>query len=212
MADVDRVLTSPDPPSPEPGTVLLTTDRLIIRRPLLSDAPALAQIANHREAWAFMTDRFPHPYTLADAEAFLSTGHRTDKTTHAHPLEYPQAAGIFLKKDGGGEGALVGTLGMRPGEDINYRMWDIGYFLGPDYWGKGYMTEAVGAFVRWCFEKWPRLVRIQGSTYEFNEASGRVLTKSGFVREGLRRDSAEKQGKVTGEIFYGLLRSDIGQS
>lgn len=150
-----------------------------------------------------MTDRFPHPYKTSDAESFLSRSFLKD------PSEYPEGVGIFLKNEQGEEGEMIGFMGMRPGEDINYRMWDLGYFLTPAHWGKGYATEAVGAFVRWCFENWPGLVRIQASTYVFNDQSGRVLTKTGFQREGLRRDSAEKDGKVVGEVFYGILRSDL---
>lgn len=171
----------------------------------MSDAQTLANIGNYRVLWQFMTDRFPSPYTLSDAESFLTGGFARDE----HPAEYPRIVAVFLKNDQGEEGELIGTMGMRPGADINYREWDLGYFLTPSQWGKGYATEAVGALVKWCFETWPGLVRIQASTYEFNDQSGRVLTKTGFQREGLRRASAEKDGKIVGEIFYGILRSDL---
>lgn len=206
MANIDRILSSPNPPSTEPGTVLLTTPRLILRRPLLTDAPALAKIGNDRAVWSYMTDRFPSPYHLSDAESFLSGDYRANKTD---TLEYPQGAGIFLRNDRGEEADMIGFMGMKPGEDINYRMWELGYFIGSEYWGRGYMTELLGDYLRWCFRTWPKLLRVQASTYEFNERSGRVLVKCGFTREGMRRASAEKDGKVMGEVFFGILREDI---
>lgn len=200
----NRILSSPSPPGTAPGTVLVETDRLIIRRHVPTDALAHAKAANHIQVWESMTDRFPSPYTLADAEDFLSGGTAAPDT----PPEYPTRGGIFVKQPDGGE-ELIGSLGASPGSDINYRTWELGYFLAPEAWGKGYATEAVGAYVRWLFATWPGLLRVQASTYAFNDRSGRVLEKSGFVREGLRRDSAEKCGKVVGEITYGLIRRDL---
>lgn len=204
-----RTLSSPNPPDTAPGTVLVETDRLIVRRYLPTDAPALAEAGNHIEVWEYMTDRFPSPYTVADAEDFISGAY---SGSQGNPPEYPTPCGVFLKRqpaDGDQPEKLIGSMGFTPGSDINYRMWELGYFFTPSAWGKGYATEAVGAYVRWMFATWPQLLRVQASTYAFNDRSGRVLEKCGFVREGFRRDSAEKCGKVVGEITYGLIRRDL---
>ena len=204
----NRTLSSPSPPGTEPGTILFETDRLIVRRYLLADAPALAKAGNYVQIWDNMTDRFPSPYTPANAAEFIR---RTtlEPPAEGHSPEYPTGTAIFTKQPGGGAGQLIGSMGIRPGSDITYRTWDLGYFVTPGAWGQGYATEAVGAFVRWLFATWPALVRVQASTFEFNAPSGRVLEKCGFVREGLRKDSAEKSGKVVGEILYGLVRRDL---
>lgn len=204
----DRKLSSTSPPSTEPGAVLVETDRLIVRRFLLTDATALAEAGNHVQVWENMTDRFPSPYIPADAEKFISSVNASAPAKD-HPSEYPTAGGIFLKAPDGGAEKLIGSIGITPGGDINYRMWDLGYFITPGAWGQGYATEVVGAFVRWLFATWPALLRVQASTYAFNDRSGRVLEKCRFVREGLRRDSAEKCGKVVSEITYGLIRRDL---
>ena len=36
------------------------------------DAAALARYANNRNVWRKFRDEFPHPYTLADAESWIS--------------------------------------------------------------------------------------------------------------------------------------------
>lgn len=59
-------------------------------------------------------------------------------------------------------------------------MAEIGYGLLPEYWGKGYATEAVRAMVQWASEQ-PNVKRIEAETEENNAASQRVLQKVGFV-------------------------------
>src|SRR5262245_53522188 len=55
----------------ERSTSVLETERLILRRPRLADAKAIAALANDRRI-AENTLRIPHPYSLADAQAFLT--------------------------------------------------------------------------------------------------------------------------------------------
>lgn len=207
----NRTLTSPSPPGVEPGTVLVETERLIVRRYLPTDAPALAEAANYRAVWEKMTDRFPSPYRVSDAEEYIRIG-GISPGGPLRPPEYPSVAGIFLKEDqqgGRGKQVLIGSVGVRHGQDINYRTWTLGYFLTPSAWGKGYATEAVSAYVRWMLETWPGLARVEADTYDFNDRSRRVLEKIGFVQEGMKRGSAEKEGKLVGEFMYGLLRQDL---
>ncbi|VUC19862.1 unnamed protein product [Clonostachys rosea] len=213
-----RALTSPSPPSAEPGTILLETERLLIRRYMLSDAPALAEIANDPEVSIFMSDRFPSPYTVEDAETFIKD--LNPQHDPSSPPEYPTTSGVFLKvapteahhtKAGDGL-VLIGSLGVRPKPDVFYRTWDIGYFIGRVFWGKGYCTEAVSAWTRWMFETWPELLRIEAGRYSSNPRSGRVLEKSGFVLEGTKRSAVTKNGVVMDALLYGLLRSDVEKS
>ncbi|CAG9938211.1 unnamed protein product [Clonostachys rosea f. rosea IK726] len=171
-----HALISPSPPSPEPGTILLETERLLIRRYMLSDAPALAEIGNDPQVAIFMSDRFPNPYSVEDAETFIQNLNPQHDPTS--PPEYPTT-------------------------------WEVGYFLGRDFWGKGYATEAVSAWARWMFETWPELLRIEGGRYSSNPRSGRVMEKSGFVFEGVKRSAVVKDGVVLDELVYGLLRSDV---
>ncbi|CAH0049744.1 unnamed protein product [Clonostachys solani] len=211
-----RALISPSPPSAEPGTILLETERLLIRRYMLSDAPALAEIANDPQVAAVMSDRFPSPYTVEDAETFIKD--LNPQHDPSSPPEYPTTSGVFLKvapAEGhhhtpAGDGlVLIGSLGVRPRADVFYRSWEIGYFLGRLFWGKGYGTEAVSAWARWMLETWPELLRIEAGRYSTNLRSGRVLEKSGFVFEGIKRSAVVKDGVVLDEVVYGLLRSDV---
>jgi RimJ/RimL family protein N-acetyltransferase len=52
--------------------MLITFPDFIVRDWMPDDAPSLARHANDRRIWLNMRDAFPHPYTPADAEAFLA--------------------------------------------------------------------------------------------------------------------------------------------
>ncbi|UNI14660.1 hypothetical protein JDV02_001265 [Purpureocillium takamizusanense] len=202
-----RILQSPNPPGAEPGAVLFETERLIVRRYLASDAPALAAAANHVEVSDFMSDRFPSPYTADAALAFFA---RHDE---AQDLTHPTHAAVLVKPNTAdnpsSEPRLIGGLGADVLDDILYRTWSLGYFLAPSAWGRGYATEAVAAFTRWLFATWPRLNRIEGEAYAHNVASQRVLEKSGLRREGVRRGAAEKQGVLVDLVMFGIVRGDL---
>lgn len=60
---------------------------------------------------------------------------------------------------------------------------EIGYGLLPEYWGKGYATEAVTAAVEWASRQ-PGVKQIEAETEPGNTASQRVLAKSGFIPTG----------------------------
>ncbi|KAK0392806.1 hypothetical protein NLU13_2301 [Sarocladium strictum] len=203
----DYVLSSPHPPNPEPGAVLLETDRLILRRWRSSDAESLAQIGNYEEVAKNLSHRFPYPYTLDAANAALARWLDLSALTDVH---YPTSVALCLKPSSPDqEPTLIGSMGLSPGEGIEYRTWTLGYFLTPAFWRQGYMSEAVTGLAKWSFETWPRLNRIEATCYHWNEGTQGVLRKCGFVREGLRRGATEKGGVLNDDVMYGLLRSDL---
>lgn len=47
-------------------------DEIVLRRWMTSDIDVLASYANNRKIWLNLRDRFPHPYTRADAESWVA--------------------------------------------------------------------------------------------------------------------------------------------
>ena len=81
-----------------------------------------------------------------------------------------------------GSAAPVGNLSFRGlGED---GVLEIGYGTNEGFEGRGYMTEAVSAVVRWAAAR-DGVKLIEAETGENNAASKRVLEKSGFVPNGM---------------------------
>jgi len=106
-----------------------------------------------------------------------------------------------------GSDELMGSTGFwRWNKD--HRWAEIGYELAAAYWGKGYMTEAHMATLRYGFDVMG-LNRVEANVDPENKASIRVLEKLGFVREALLREHWYYQGLFTDTATYGLLRRDF---
>lgn len=84
---------------------------------------------------------------------------------------------------------------------------ELGFVLGRKYWGGGYMTEALTALIDCAFENMG-MRRLEAEANPRNSASGKVLTRLGFVREGLARQRWVSKGAPHDVETYGLLHDD----
>ncbi len=206
-----NTLECPSPPSGAPGAVLVETPRLVLRRFQPSDAPALARAANHGAVWDGVRDSFPRPYTLADAEAFVTPPPPPRPDDATPRLLYPTKVAVCVKGPAtdNDHAQLVGCLGVDPGQDVLYRTWELGYWLAPAAWGRGYAAEAVAALLRWLLRTWPGVRRVQALTLAGNPRSAKVLARCGFALEGVQREAAEKGGVLQDVHVYAVLRQDV---
>ncbi|NJE42096.1 GNAT family N-acetyltransferase [Thermococcus sp. GR6] len=99
--------------------------------------------------------------------------------------------------------SLVGLVGLHKIDFHNGRA-ELGYFIGKEYWGRGYASEAVSLAVRYAFE-WLNLRKVYAHVYESNGASIRILEKNGFKLAGRWR----KHQYVPGEGFVDVLCYEI---
>ncbi len=135
-----------------------------------------------------MADRFPHPYTEADADSWISGLAHAETPTH-WAIEF--------------QGRAVGGIGIDVREGMYRKTAEFGYWIGEPYWGKGIATAAARVLVA---DAMPRfgLVRLQAHVFEWNPVSMRVLEKTGFPREGVLRRSAVKDGILVNQVMYAL--------
>jgi RimJ/RimL family protein N-acetyltransferase len=166
------------------------TKRLRVRPYSEADIPELLPLIGTREV-AATTLRIAHPYTEQDARAFLELAKEAGKMWLA----------ITLLSDG----RQIGGIGMRIEEQ--HRHAELGYWLGVDYWGQGYATEAGREMIRYGFEQLD-LHRIFATHFAHNPASGNVLRKLGMRHEGCQREHLLKWGQFVDSEIYGLLRHE----
>lgn len=164
----------------------LVLDHCIVRAFRPDDAESIARHIDNINIWRNVRDMLPHPYRVEDAREFIAAAIR----------QTPQVS-FAIEADG----AAVGGIGVRPGEDVYRVTGEIGFWLGEDYWGRGIMTGAVTAFSRYAFEAYS-LRRLEARVYEWNTASRRVLEKAGYEREAFLRDCAIKNGRLIGCHLY----------
>ena len=84
-------------------------------------------------------------------------------------------------------GKMIGTCGFAR-FDFENNSAEIGYVINPDFWRKGYATEAVGKVIDFGFHNL-NLHRIEARYIVGNEVSRRVMEKCGMVFEGIHRSS-----------------------
>ena len=81
---------------------------------------------------------------------------------------------------------------------------EVGFWLLPEYWNKGFATEALKAVIEyWKTEK--DLHRLEAFVEEGNTASSKLLEKSGFCCEGKMKDCEIKNGKYISLRIYALI-------
>jgi RimJ/RimL family protein N-acetyltransferase len=169
---------------------------LVLRQFEPADTPRIVALCSSFEV-AKNTLTIPHPYSLADAEAFLK------RVANGAERRDSYTWGITLATPAGEPGELQGAIGLRC--DWTHRHAEAGYILGEVAWGHGYATEALRAVIRFAFTRTP-LVRLHAAYFARNPASGRVLEKCGFTREGLRPSMYERFGERVDSVLMGLLK------
>lgn len=157
------------------------------------DVPSLARHADSYEVWRHLRDRFPRPYTQADAEWWVAFARGQEPQTN-----------FAVEADG----EAVGGIGLElKGDDVERCSAEIGYWLGEAAWGKGIATAAVRALTAYGFEAFG-LTRIYAVPFANNPGSARVLEKAGYAREGVMRRSAIKEGVVLDQVLYAVTDQD----
>jgi RimJ/RimL family protein N-acetyltransferase len=155
-----------------------------------ADADAVARYANNRNISINLRDRFPYPYTRADAEAFLD----------AAWSQQPQSDFAIASRS-----EAIGGIGYHRQSDVHRLTAEIGYWLGEPFWGRGIATLAVRALSERIFAT-TSLVRLYAHVFEWNPASARVLEKAGYRLEGRLHRSVIKDGRVIDQFIYARLR------
>ena len=177
------------------GTVLLETERLILRRFTEDDAPQVYRNwASDDEVTKYLT--WPTHRSAADSLGFM----KYCVQSYAEPTCYQW--GMELKDTH----ELIGSLsGVHI--DENADSVELGWCIGRRFWGKGYTPEAARAVTAFLFDE-VGVNRIAALHDVHNLKSGRVMQKIGMKYEGtLRQYSRNNQG-IADCCVYSLLRSE----
>lgn len=109
---------------------------------------------------------------------------------------------VTLKEDA----TFIGTCSFERIDKQNLSA-EIGYDLMKEYWGHGFMTEALRAIIDYGFESLG-LNRIEAHTASINTSSRKLLRRLGFFEEGIFRESSFFRGEFRDDCHYSLLRRE----
>ncbi|MBK6381550.1 MAG: GNAT family N-acetyltransferase [Chitinophagaceae bacterium] len=170
----------------------IKTERLLLRRITDADAPELLFLRSDETVMKYI-DR-EKPKSLEEALAFIQiVNANIDKNESVM-----WAIALQDKPD-----TLIGNIGFWRIINKHYRS-EIGYMLHPSFWGKGIMKEALLAAIDFGFNQM-KLHSIEAHINPDNTASGKLLEKTGFVREAYFKEDFFFRGKFIDSAIYSLL-------
>ena len=147
------------------------------------------------KAWLWYNDRDVRRYLLEPAEVFFYEDELEWYETLRKEKKHEKVFAIVENSSR----SLVGFIGLHNIDQENGHA-EIGYFLSPEYWGRGYATEAVSLISQYAFE-WLNLRKVYARVYAPNEASRRVLEKNGFQLAGRWKEHQYVPGEGFVDVF-----------
>lgn len=140
----------------------IETERLTLKKLGIADKERLINLIGDSRVSETLSN-VPYPYTDEDAEYWLDSV----KTS-----EFKLS--IFQNS------VLIGGIGLLPEADDSC---ELGYWLGFEYWGQGYATEACNALLDYTKAN-TSFKNFRANVYKGNVASSKVLEKIGFSQTG----------------------------
>jgi RimJ/RimL family protein N-acetyltransferase len=155
-----------------------------------TDARALARHANNINVWRWMSDGFAHPYTLENAEHWVTRGQIDfggDNWAIAWDDEAVGGCGIV---------AQAGPLRCNA---------EVGWWLAEEHWGRGVGSRVARALVTRALDN-AQITRVFAPIHDGNERSMAIARSAGMHLEAVQRRSAIKNGEVIDRHVYVRLR------
>ncbi|WP_010096952.1 GNAT family N-acetyltransferase [Ornithinibacillus scapharcae] len=173
----------------------IETDRLLLRNVNDEDVDFIYKHFSDERVCEF----------LYDEELFTN---RNDAINFVKWNKNPEEKGynrwVIIKK--GAKQEPIGTCGYDNWDRMN-NIAEIGYDLWHEYWGQGYMKEALIRAIESGF-KHMNLNRINAYVALENDNSIKLLEKLGFVNEGVYRDKHLFRGSYYDHYSFSLLKRD----
>ena len=177
------------------GTVILDTERLVLRRFTVADADAAFRNWCSDDAvtrfltWPTHTDR-----------SVTESVFREWVASYDKPDYYQWA--IELKA----LGEPIGSIAVvRIKEQVNSA--EVGYCIGRAWWHQGIMSEALKAVMNFFFDE-VGANRVESRHDPRNPHSGMVMKKCGLKYEGTMRSSDRNNQGICDACWYAILKSD----
>jgi len=177
---------------------VLTTERLILSRPVEGDMQHIIHYLDSDKVYSENTANMPYPYKEADAEFLI---HEVVDKGFENETDFVFA--IRNKENG----LIMGLIGIHHWDKANQKA-EIGYWLGKEFWNKGYVTEVMAEVLAFGF-KVLNLNKMFANFFPHNPASGRVMEKSGMKQEAVLKQEIYKNGKFLDFVRYSILKEDF---
>ena len=187
MLNADMLIYMPD----------LNTPRLKLRKLTMRDAPDIYRYSRDPEVARHVL--WDAHRSIGDSRAYLRYMLRRYRSHE------PASWGIEHRESG----RVIGTIGFMWVQEDNAAA-EVGYSLAREFWGHGYMTEALAAVIQYGFDDM-ELNRIEAQHETTNPASGAVMRKCHMQHEGTLRGRLFNKGRYVDVELYAILRRDFNR-
>lgn len=171
----------------------ISTKRLVLRMFQKSDAEVVTKLCDNFNIYK-NTLYLPYPYTIKDAFSWIE--HHLVNFNANKSYEF-----AITNKE---SGELVGAIGLSNNQ--KYANGEIGYWIGEEFWGNGYATEAAKAILKFAFND-KQYHKVFARYFNSNPSSGRVLQKIGMKQEGILIDHVKKENCYEDLVYCGIINS-----
>jgi RimJ/RimL family protein N-acetyltransferase len=174
-------------------TLPILTERLILRSFTYNDIQDIIEIVSHPSVARITTN----------IEANESKVRKyIDKQKSYRPFEKDKYYDLAMERKE--DGKVIGLLGLMR-EDHKQGL--IGWALGVDYRGNGYVTEGARSLIMYGFTELD-LHRIYAKTSSINTASWKVMERVGMRKEAHLREAEFRDGEWIDVLIYAILADE----
>jgi len=176
------------------GLTKLESERLIFKEITIKDAEEFYNLASNPKVAKYL--KWEEHKSLKETKEFI------DGLIKDYELGKTFSWGIYEEKTR----KLIGWIGLVEFKE-EFQRCEIGYWLGEQYWKKGYMTEALSCITEFCFKDL-NCKRVQAKHAVENIASGKVMLKSGFEKEGILRNYVFIKNRTWNTVMYSKIQNN----
>lgn len=178
--------------------IVLKTERLIIRDHEAGDLQAMHGLLSDDTTMYYMQDI--RTGTLEESEANLQAA--MDEALSPDRQKY------FFKIMDRRDRRYIGEIGFTVELDTPFgKIVHLGYFILPEFWGRGIVAEAAGEVFRFAFED-AGAIKIETGCIKENSRSERVMEKLGMIKEAEYRMHVWHDGRLKDRVEYRLTRDE----
>ena len=164
----------------------LHTENLIIKKPTENDLNSLIKELNNWNISKWLVE-VPFPYSINDANYWI-------KKTREDEFSF----NIYLKNK------LIGGISIT--NKLENNKWELGYWIGEEYWGNKYAIEACEGLIKYFFTNTSNNI-IFASHMKDNIKSNKVILNLGFKKIGIGKKYSISRKEEIEDINYQLIKS-----
>ena len=148
----------------------IESNRLIIRSYQDDDLNGHVAILENWDVTKWLSTNIPFPYSRNEGVKFIENAKKS--FTNEQEVYFS-----IIEKTSGLHMGGIKLFSLDKPEC------EIGYWLGPEFWNKGYASELLGVLIDWLKSK-TSVTTLIAQTAESNHGSRKLLEKFGFIHKG----------------------------